>query len=262
VAYSGATLPTSVAGISLSGSMAAGDRVLVQPTRYAAANVSVAIQYTSLIAAASPVTSSATNTNTGTGVISQPTVLSLTGIQASASNHLTAGDVTLTFDAANNQFTVTGATPATIAYNPASDAVGSTITLTDPNLSFTITGRPGDGDTFTLTTNVSGKTDNRNANALYALQAAKTMIGGAASFGYAYSQMVSEVGTQTSSAKVNAEAQQTLLDQATEAQQNLSGVNLDEEAANLLRYQQAYQAAARCISVAQTLFDDIISIMR
>jgi len=192
--------------------------------------------------------------------LTQPVALSLTGILPAAAAHI-ATPITLTFDSTLNQFNVTGAVPATIAYNPATNAVGASVTLTNPNLTFSLSGRPANGDSFTISTNVSGTKDGRNANALYSLQSAKSLLGGTTSFGSAYSQMVSEVGSQTSEAKVNASAQQGLLDQATEAQQGLSGVNLDEEAANLLRYQQVYQAAARCIGVANTLFDDILSIM-
>lgn len=250
----------AVEGLSFTGTMATGDRVLIQPTRYAARDISVAIQDTRLVAAASPVRASAANTNSGTGALTQPLANSLTGILASAAAHI-ATPITLTFDATLNQFNVTGSTPATIAYNPASNAVGTSVTLTTPNLTFSISGRPANGDVFTISTNVNGTKDGRNANSLYTLQSAKDLLGGTASFGYAYSQMVSEVGSQTNAAKINASAQQGLLDQATAAQQGLSGVNLDEEAANLLRYQQVYQAAARCIGVANTLFDDILSIM-
>ncbi|MBS1210371.1 MAG: flagellar hook-associated protein FlgK [Proteobacteria bacterium] len=258
--YSGTTLPAGVDGMTFTGTMSAGDRILVQPTRYAARDIQVAIQDTRLIAAASPVTVSKSTTNSGTGTISQPTVNSLTGILSSASAHL-ASDITLTFNSTTNQFTVTGALPATIAYDPSSNAAGSSVTLTNPDLTFSISGRPANGDTFTISTNVGGTKDGTNANALYALQSAKDLIGGTATFGYAYSQMVSDVGTKTSSAKINSEAQQGLLDQATAAQQSVSGVNLDEEAANLLRYQQIYQAASKCIGVANTLFQDILNIM-
>ncbi|MEN3111830.1 flagellar hook-associated protein FlgK [Uliginosibacterium paludis] len=254
-------LSPAVEGLQFSGSMAVGDRVLIQPTRNAARDISVAIKDTSLIAAGSPVRSVAASTNTGTGAVSQPIALSLNGIQASATAHLTT-PVKLTFDAATNQFNVSGATPSTIAYNPSSNAAGTTISLTDPNLSFQISGRPADGDSFTLETNVGGTKDGRNANALYALASGKSLLGGTATLGYAYSQLVSSVGTQTNSAKINQEAQTALLEQATAEQQNLSGVNLDEEAANLLRYQQAYQACARAIGIAGTLFDDILSVMR
>ncbi|MDO6385492.1 flagellar hook-associated protein FlgK [Uliginosibacterium sp. 31-12] len=261
VVYSGATLPTNVDGLSISGTMAAGDRVLIQPTRFAARDISIAIQDTALIAAGSPVRSVAASTNTGTGSVTQPVAESLTGILAPAAAHI-ATPITLTFDSALNQFNVTGAVPATIAYDPASNAAGTTVTLTNPNLSFAIAGRPANGDTFTIETNVGGTKDGRNANALYAIASAKDLLGGTATLGYAYSQMVSNVGTQTSEAKVNATAQAGLLEQATAEQQGLSGVNLDEEAANLLRYQQAYQACARCIGIAQSLFDDILSVMR
>ncbi|PLK47536.1 flagellar hook-associated protein FlgK [Uliginosibacterium sp. TH139] len=261
VVYSGATLPTNIDGLSISGTMAAGDRVLIQPTRFAARDISIAIQDTALIAAGSPVRSVAASTNTGTGSVTQPVAESLTGILAPAAAHI-ATPITLTFDSALNQFNVTGAVPATIAYDPASNAAGTTVTLTNPNLSFAIAGRPANGDTFTIETNVGGTKDGRNANALYAIASAKDLLGGTATLGYAYSQMVSNVGTQTSEAKVNATAQAGLLEQATAEQQGLSGVNLDEEAANLLRYQQAYQACARCIGIAQSLFDDILSVMR
>lgn len=261
VVYSGGALPTNVDGLTVTGLMATGDRVLLQPTRFAARDISVAIKDTNLIAAASPVRTTAARTNTGTGSLTQPVALSLTGILAPAAAHL-ATPVTLTFDAASNEFIVTGALPATIAYNPATNAVGTSVTLSDPNLSFSISGRPNNGDTFTIDTNLNGTKDGRNANALYAISSTKVLLGGTATMGYAYSQLVSSVGTQTSEAKINAEAQQGLLDQATAGQQGLSGVNLDEEAANLLRFQQAYQASARSISIAQTLFNDILSIMR
>lgn len=254
-------LQPAVAGISVSGTMSAGDRVLIQPTRSAARDMAVAIKETSLVAAGSPVRASAANTNSGTGSLSQPVATSLTGILPGAAAHI-AAPITLTFDAANNRFLVTGATPATIAYNPSSNAVGTEFTLSNPALKFKLAGTPANGDSFTIETNVGGVKDARNASALYALQSSKALLGGTATLGYAYSQMVSQVGSQTNQAKINAEAQQGLLDQAHAEQQSLSGVNLDEEAANLLRYQQAYQASAKALSIAQTLFNDILSVMR
>lgn len=255
------SLQPAVEGLQITGTMSAGDRVLIQPTRNAAANISMAISDTSLIAAGSPVRSVAASTNTGTGSVTQPIPLSLNGIQASASAHITT-PIKLTFNAATNQFNITGATPSTIAYDPSSNAVGMTVTLTNPNLSFQVSGRPANGDVFTIETNVGGTKDSRNANALYAIASSKDLLGGTATLGYAYSQLVSSVGTQTNSAKINQQAQEALVEQAKSEQQSLSGVNLDEEAANLLRYQQAYQASARAIGIAGTLFDDILSITR
>lgn len=107
-----------------------------------------------------------------------------------------------------------------------------------------------------------GASNNENALKLAALQSARVMNGGTATFQSSYSQLVSFVGNKTREAQIGEAAQEAQLQQATDAQQSLSGVNLDEEAANLIRYQQSYQAAARVMSVAGTLFDEILSIAR
>jgi flagellar hook-associated protein 1 FlgK len=103
--------------------------------------------------------------------------------------------------------------------------------------------------------------DNGNALALAELQRDKTAFGGTTVQG-AYAQIVADVGSRTRTAELNATAQQGLLAQAEEAHSAVSGVNLDEEAAKLMHYQQAYQAAAQVIAVAQTLFDTVIAAMR
>jgi len=104
--------------------------------------------------------------------------------------------------------------------------------------------------------------DNRNALALAQLEITKTMLGGNATFEDTYGQLVSKVGTQTHSAEVSRSAQDTLLKQATASWESVSGVNLDEEAANLIKFQQSYQAAAQAISVTNTLFDSLIGAVR
>jgi flagellar hook-associated protein 1 FlgK len=85
------------------------------------------------------------------------------------------------------------------------------------------------------------------------------MEGGSTSFQGAYSQLVGQLGTRTRSAQVTAEAQAALLTQAQESRDAVSGVNLDEEAANLLRFQQAYQAIAQIISAAETTFQTLMN---
>ena len=100
----------------------------------------------------------------------------------------------------------------------------------------------------------------RNALLLNGLQTAKTMSGNTASFATVYSQLVSDAGNKGSQAQTVMKAQSSLLIQAQESKDSLSGVNLDEEAANLLKYQQAYQAAAKMLSIASTLFDSILAI--
>ncbi|MGZ5620363.1 MAG: flagellar hook-associated protein FlgK [Methylobacter sp.] len=104
--------------------------------------------------------------------------------------------------------------------------------------------------------------DNRNALQLANLQNNLSMLGGKATFNDAYGQIVSGVGTLTRAAELGSSAQQSLLNQAKGARESLSGVNLDEEAANLIKFQQAYQASAQSISVAKSLFDTLIGAVR
>jgi flagellar hook-associated protein 1 FlgK len=101
--------------------------------------------------------------------------------------------------------------------------------------------------------------DNRNALLLAGLQSGQTMENGTTSFQGAYGQLIGKLGTQTRSAQVTAEAQGALLLQAQESRDTLSGVNLDEEAADLIRFQQAYQAIAQVISVADSTFQTLLS---
>ncbi len=105
----------------------------------------------------------------------------------------------------------------------------------------------------------TGTGDNRNALALQGLQD-QMLVGGSASLNQAYAGMVSDVGNRTNIVQVNLEARQGLTDQLRAVQQSESGVNLDEEAANLLRYQQFYAANARVIDTASTIFDTILGL--
>ncbi len=104
--------------------------------------------------------------------------------------------------------------------------------------------------------------DNRNAAKLANLENKLSMLGGSASFSDTYGQIVSAVGTLTQAAGVIASSQEALLNQAKESREALAGVNLDEEAANLMKFQQAYQASAQSISIVKSLFDTLISAVR
>jgi flagellar hook-associated protein 1 FlgK len=101
--------------------------------------------------------------------------------------------------------------------------------------------------------------DNSNALLLAGLQTSQTMENGTTSFQGAYGQLIGKLGTQTRSAEINAEAQAALRTQAQESRDTLSGVNLDEEAADLIRFQQAYQAIAQVISVADSTFQTLLN---
>jgi flagellar hook-associated protein 1 FlgK len=101
--------------------------------------------------------------------------------------------------------------------------------------------------------------DNSNALLLAGLQSGQTMENGTTNFQGAYGQLIGKLGIQTRSAQITAEAQGALLLQAQESRDALSGVNLDEEAADLIRFQQAYQAITQVISVADSTFQTLLS---
>ena len=165
------------------------------------------------------------------------------------------GGITFTYDAGTQQFNYSGDAVGSFAYDPATDSGGS---FTVAGMTFRVSGTPADGDSFGAAANNGGVGDNGNALALADLQAGLTMEGGTASFQDAYGQLVGDVGTRTRSAQITAEAQVALRAQAQESRDGLSGVNLDEEAADLLRFQQAYQALAQVISVADNTFQTLL----
>ena len=125
---------------------------------------------------------------------------------------------------------------------------------------FSINGAPVDGDTFKVTANPTGVSDNRNALLLGSLQTKNSIAGGTTTYQAAYSQLVSQVGNKAREIQVASSAQDTLVKQGQDFIQSSSGVNLDEEAANLIRYQQAYQAAAKMIDVASKLFAEVLAL--
>ncbi|NOY62776.1 MAG: flagellar hook-associated protein FlgK [Gammaproteobacteria bacterium] len=122
-----------------------------------------------------------------------------------------------------------------------------------------LTGSAQIGDLFSVSPNSGGVGDNRNALTLAQLQTSLTLSGGTENFQAAYGGIVADVGANTRQAQINLSAQTVLLDQAIASRESLSGVNLDEEAADLLRFQQAYEASARIISAAQSMFETLLS---
>ena len=124
------------------------------------------------------------------------------------------------------------------------------------------TGIPDVGDQVSLNYNQTGEGDNRNMLAMADLQSAKIMNDNKATFQDIYSSMVSELGTKTENSDIAMQSSAVLLNQSFERIQEVSGVNMDEEAANLLLYQQHYSAAARVITVAGELFNTILQSAR
>lgn len=120
----------------------------------------------------------------------------------------------------------------------------------------TVSNQPKVGDQFTVNLNTDGVSDNRNALFLSDLQFAKSIEG--ASYQDKYGQTVERVGTEAAVAQVNAQAGKAVLDSNKQQRSSIAGVNLDEEAAKLVQYQQAYQASAQLIRAAQTIFDTLL----
>lgn len=172
---------------------------------------------------------------------------------ASASNTLSGFPSPLTVSLTANGTTTVYAPGTPVPYTP-----GATIAF--GGVTIALTGAPANGDTFKVSGNPNGLGDNRNALLLGKLQNAPTLDNGATNFQGAYSQLVSLVGNKAHELQATSSAASSLLEQSVAAQQSQSGVNLDEEAANLLRYQQAYQAAGKLIQTASTLFGVLLSL--
>ncbi len=125
-----------------------------------------------------------------------------------------------------------------------------------------IAGDPHKGDMFRVEFNKNGVGDNKNILQLASLQDKPTLANGTSNYSQIYSQLVSRVGSKTHELEVNSKAQKLLLDQATERRESISGVNMDEEAANMLRFQKLYQANAQAMASANKMFEALIAAFR
>ena len=123
----------------------------------------------------------------------------------------------------------------------------------------TLSGQPKAGDSFTIGFNTNGTNDNRNALAMVAMETESGLQNGSLTYGDAYGKLVEEVGTKSSLSKINTAASRSLLEQTQTLRDGISGVNLDEEAADLIKFQQLYGANAQVISVARELFDTLLN---
>lgn len=246
-----ATLPQTLDGLTISlasGAASAGDRFLVLPTRNAAASFAALLTNPDRIAAAAPFRTAATGSNAGNATVSAGQA------NGPVANVNLQQPVTITFTGPGTFMVVGTGTgnPIGVSYTP-----GAPITYNGWTIK--IDGTPAVGDTFTVSANTGGSGDNRNALLLANIQTG-TLVGGTATLDQAYGRLVTEVGNTTHEADISATAQKRFLDEVKTRQQAVSGVNLDEEAANLLRYQQAYQAAGKLVSVATVLFDTLLNL--
>jgi flagellar hook-associated protein 1 FlgK len=291
--YSNPLLPTTpYDGINFNvnaGTMANGDVYVIKPTFNGAGSFSVLVKDQAKIAAAAPIVTAFNSSNSGAGVISAgsvdsnfktppgsvPMPVQLNYVAAVPATNPPTGTLN---DSTTTPASTTGfpfAVTVTAGNNaPVSYAAGTAIPYTDgATISFggvniQITGQPADLDSFTVKTNPNAGSDNRNMLLLGALQTANTLGGatnapqgvGSASFQGAFGQLVSKIGNKTHELEVTKSAETKLFNQVNQAQQAESGVNLDEEAANLIRYQQNYQAAAKVMQVVKEVFDTLVSL--
>jgi flagellar hook-associated protein 1 FlgK len=230
---------------------AAGDRFLVQPAAAAASQVTVAVADALAIAAASPLVTSRSLQNVADATIS---AASVTDIDDSA----LLQPVQVVFDDANT-FRILDAGGADLS-GPLAYTSGADISFNGWTVQ--ISGVPETGDSFDIGPNSAGSGDNTNALGLARAGAAGLFAGGQISVDDVAARLVATVGATALRADQDLQVQSTLREQAAFDLDSISGVNLDEEAANMLRYQEAYQAASKIIGVANDLFQTLLSALR
>ncbi|PTS83640.1 flagellar hook-associated protein FlgK [Pseudomonas sp. HMWF032] len=277
-------------GVSLSvasGTFAAGDRFRIMPTRNAGQDIRADMKRPEELAFAAPLKAQTSPANKGTGVITQPTLVTAINIydpvaQSNLETSLrNAPPLRIVMGAgggATQNYSVVDINGNTIDTGVIVPGQNNKLTITVPatagppavpvpfDYEVSISGRPQAGDNFSVSFNTNGVSDNRNALKLIDLQN-RTTIGinplapttTGSSFTDAYGDLVERVGTLTSQSRVDGEATNAILKQATDNRDSVSAVNLDEEAAKLIQFEQYYQASAQIIQVARNLFDTLIN---
>ena len=265
--------------ISITGD-AVGNSYLIQPTINAAGSLAVNAAVVSdprNIAVAAPFRTGTAASNTGSGSISSGSMVGGTketfSVSTAPVNQL-ALPVAITYDAATNELNfnwpaalsavpeVIVKSPSGVTTNPATLPLdySSGMIISFAGMSFSISGSLNNNDSFTLSRNAAATTDGRNALSLGKLQTQNTVAGGKATFQTAFAEMVANIGIKTRELSVSGAAQESMLEQAQAGRDALSGVNLDEEAANMIRFQQAYQASAKILDIGSKLFDELLQL--
>jgi len=228
--------------IVTSGAPAAGDRLLIRSGADAAASIETLITDPQAIAMAAP-----TRVSAGIDNIGNASVTSTSIADATNPDLLTGAVIEFTSPTA---YTIDGA--GSFTYTE-----GDPIVINGTEI--TISGVPAAGDRFTIEPNYGAVGDNSNGLLLADIQSLGLLEGGSISINQNYAQLVSSVGSTTRQIQASLDAQNVVQANAENAVASTSGVNLDEEAAKLIRYQQSYQAVAQVVSVASTLFDSLLN---
>ncbi|TNI73244.1 FlgK family flagellar hook-associated protein [Aeromonas media] len=268
--------------IDLSGTPAAGDKILLQPTKHAAAGLKAAITRPEDIALASPIKADKNAQNIGSGEIKMTGVFNTgTGSGFGANSLDPSAPQVIKIDGSGNyevydkNNNLLGVAPASSKGQNLMSALemplGTPIVpALTPGYDFSITGKVEAKDSFTLSYNKNGFADNANGLALAELQNKELVrknnnaatSNDKMTFNDAYSALVTGVGNKTSQAKTLLQANEAKLTQSTGIYESVSGVNLEEEAANLIRFQQSYAASAQIVNTAKTIFDTLLSSVR
>jgi flagellar hook-associated protein 1 FlgK len=253
--------------VEISGTAQAGDKFSLQPTRRGATDIKTVLDQADQLAFSAPVRAQSNLQNAGTGTISQPETSET--VDMNALRAALPADITLTYNSGTPP-TITGAgvtqvSPAVFTPGQSNELA---VTIDGHSFTFTVSGRPQNGDSFTIGFNQNGVSDNRNALKMVDLQTKQTIgvdssvAGSGKSFTDGYGELVERVGTLTAQARMDSDATSAILKQATDNRDSLSAVNLDEEAANLIKFEQYYNASAQIIQVARSLFDTLINTFR
>jgi len=273
------------------GTIKAGDSFKVTPTRNGASGITTVMTDASTLAMAGALSATSNSGNSGTGAITQPSLTTTVGANSGGtttalqSGIQTSLPVKLVFGSVASgaqSYTLYDATGSSIGTGtivpnsnndlsvsvPLVDSAGNALVDADNNplsmtFSMTVSGSPASGDSYTVAYNSDGTSDNRNATSLIALQTASTVGKTASNVGTsvtnAYASLVEGVGAMASQATIDTTATAAVLTSATDSRDSVSGVNLDEEAANLVKYQQYYTASSQIIKTAQTIFDTLMN---
>jgi flagellar hook-associated protein 1 FlgK len=244
-----------------SGAPANGDSFQLEPTASAADSIAVSLINPAGLASANPLQTAVGASNSGVATISAaqvPNVADPSLLMPATINFTSPTTYTVTTTTAPGT-TVTSAVQTLAASGVITAPAVAGVAGSGGGWSVTITGTPVSGDSFNVAPNVANSGDNTNALAIAALQSTGVFAGGTIGIGAQYANLVGVVGSQTQQATNAQSAQQAVVTQAQTAVSNVSGVNLDQEAANMLQWQEAYSAAAKVVTTADQMFQTLIT---
>ena len=276
-------LPDSVSVASLgitvnlsTGTYPDGDSFTIMPAKNFTREISLAITNGEQIAAASPVRAEQAQSNIGSGVISGVSVTDTSTSQFTTTANDLSPPIRIQFDAppgvagefsiydmsSGTAVLIAGGIPGFVPNQDNNMLALAGAPFNAYGYEITMNGDPQPNDSFDVNYNNNGAGDNSNSSLMVELQSAGLLDNGNSSFQQAFNKILGKIGVNTQSAQIKRDAAESILFQAKERRESLSGVNLDEEAANLIKFQQAYEASAQVINVARTLFQTVLDSIR